>query len=85
MVTIANRSTVDLADVLFVSTLQASEAPTPKRVRRVVEETLRTCGGDCAACAACVAQEAGDHPDEYRRRMHWALETIKTVYGLRAG
>jgi hypothetical protein len=85
MATIANPSAADLADVLFVSTLQASEAPTPSQVRMVIEEVLRTCGGDCAVCAARVAQEAGDHPEEYTRRMHWALETVEAVYGLRAG
>lgn len=84
MATITNSSTADLADVLFVSMLQESEAPTPTRVRLVIEEALRISGGDCAACAACVAQEAGDHPDEYARRMHWALTTVETVYGRRA-
>ena len=74
-------STADLAEVLFASTLQASEAPTASQVRMVVEQGLRTWSEDCMACASCVAQEAGDHPDEFARRMHWALETVRSVFG----
>jgi hypothetical protein len=70
----------DLAEVLFASPLQESENPSPLQVRAAVEETLQACGGDCAACAACVAQEAGDHPEQYVRRMRWALRTIESSY-----
>jgi hypothetical protein len=75
-------STADLAEVLFASTLQASEAPTPSQVRTVIEQSLRTSEDDRAACAACVAQEAGDHPDAFVLRMHWALKTVQSVYGV---
>jgi hypothetical protein len=78
-------STADLAEVLFVSTLQASEAPTAAQVRAVVDQGLRTWIEDCMSCVSCVAQEAGDHPDEFTRRMHWALETVRSVYGARVG
>ena len=74
-------STADLAEVLFVSTLQASEAPTASQVRTVVEQGLRAWSKDCTACVSCVAQEAGDHPDEFARRMHWALDTVRSVFG----
>lgn len=74
-------SASDLAEVLFVSTLQASEAPTAIQVRMAIEQGLRAWSEDCLACLACVAQEAGDHPDEFARRMHWALEMIQSVYG----
>jgi hypothetical protein len=70
----------DLAEVLFASSLQESDDPSPDQVRAAVEETLAACDGDCAACAACVAQEAGDHPEGYVRRMRWALRAIRTVY-----
>lgn len=78
-------SEVDLAEVLFVSTLQESEAPTEERVRAVIEQGLNAWKEDCTACLACVAQEAGDHPDEFSRRMHWALATVHSVYGAQLG
>jgi hypothetical protein len=78
-------STADLAEVLFASTLQASEAPTASQVRMAVEQGLRMWSEDCMACVSCVAQEAGDHPDEFARRMHWALDTVRSVYGVRLG
>jgi hypothetical protein len=68
----------DLAQVLFTTTLQASEHPTDERVRAAIGERLRTIGPD--ACAAHVAQEAGDHPETYRERMHWALYTVERAY-----
>ena len=74
-------SAVDLAEVLFVSTLQESEAPTAAQVRTIIEQGLSGWSEYCAACLACVAQEAGDHPDEFARRMHWALAMVQAVYG----
>jgi hypothetical protein len=70
----------ELADVLFASSLQESEDPSPAQVRAAVEEGLSACHGDCSVCAAWVAQEAGDHPEAYVRRMRWALRTIANVY-----
>jgi hypothetical protein len=70
----------DLAGVLFTSTLQESEAPTVAQIRRAIEQGLRAWYEDCAACAGCVAQEAGDHPDEFVGRMHWALAMVHSVY-----
>jgi hypothetical protein len=78
-------SEADLAEVLFVSTLQESEAPTAEVVRAVIEQGLNAWQEDCTACLGCVAQEAGDHPDEFSRRMHWALSMVHTAYGARAG
>lgn len=78
-------SETDLAEVLFLSTLQASESPSAARIRTVIEQGLRAWNEDCGACLACVAQEAGDHPDEFARRMHWALATVHSVYGAKAG
>jgi len=70
----------DLAEVLFASLLQESDDPSPVQVRAAVEDTLQACGGDCAACAGCVAQEAGDHPEQYVRRMRWALQAVRSAY-----
>ncbi|MFC9971816.1 hypothetical protein ACFVH6_13070 [Spirillospora sp. NPDC127200] len=66
----------ELAQVLFTSRLQASENPTPEQIRAAIEERLCACAGDRSACAASVAQEAGDHPESYAARMRWALRTV---------
>lgn len=80
MATITTLKLADLAEVLFASTLQASERPTESQVRAAVEQRLLACGGDCRPCAAWVAQEAGDHPEQFARRMRWALRTVESVY-----
>jgi hypothetical protein len=77
-------STADLAEVLFASTLQASEAPSNAEIRMAIEQGLRILNEDCFACISCVAQEAGDHPDAFARRMHWALRTVQSLYGAQA-
>jgi hypothetical protein len=74
-------TTTDLAEILFSSGLQASDHPTPEQVRTVVAALSRTCAGDPSACAARVAQEAGDHPDTFAVRMRWALDTVHDAYG----
>jgi hypothetical protein len=71
----------ELAGILFSSGLQASDHPTPEQVRTVVAALSRTCGDDPSACAARVAQEAGDHPDTFAVRMRWALDTVHDAYG----
>ncbi|MFC4061972.1 hypothetical protein ACFOWE_27030 [Planomonospora corallina] len=72
-------SVSELAEVLFASPLQASDDPSPDRVREVIEDRLRACDEDITECVACVAQEAGDHPEAYRERMRWALRTADRV------
>jgi hypothetical protein len=76
----ATVSVSDLAKVLFVSALQASENPSPDQVRTAVEGRLRACAGDCTGCAVYVAQEAGDHPETYVTRMRWALDAVVEAY-----
>ncbi|MCW2505441.1 MAG: hypothetical protein JWO79_3725 [Actinomycetia bacterium] len=66
------------AEALFVSAVQAGDAPTPDQVRRAVAETLRRLG--VRGCAAQLAGEFGDHPETAVARMTWALETVSTVY-----
>ncbi|MFI6516743.1 hypothetical protein ACIBF1_14375 [Spirillospora sp. NPDC050679] len=73
-------SDTDLAQVLFTTRLQASARPTDEQVRDAVAERLRACRGDRGACAALVAQEAGDHPETYAPRMRWALATVARAY-----
>jgi hypothetical protein len=73
-------SVSELAQVLFTCGLQATDDPSPGQVRAAIEARLGACHGDCAACAACVAQEAGDHPEQYAVRMRWALTTVGRAY-----
>jgi hypothetical protein len=73
-------SLVDLAQILFASPLQPLDRPTVAQVRGTISRALNVCGGDCARYAGCVAQEAGDHPELYQRRMRWALAMIGEVY-----
>jgi hypothetical protein len=73
-------SLADLAHLLFTSPLQQLDRPTAAQVHGAISQALHACGGDCSTCAAHVAQEAGDHPDEYQRRMRWALATVREVY-----
>jgi hypothetical protein len=73
-------SLADLAHALFASPLQELDRPTAAQVRAAVRRVLWRCGGDCSICVGCVAQEAGDHPHEYQRRMRWALEAVRQAY-----
>jgi hypothetical protein len=66
------------AEALFVSTLQASEAPAADLVRHAVATTLRLLG--VRACAAQVAGEYGEHPETAAARMSWAIATVRIAY-----
>jgi hypothetical protein len=70
----------DLAEILFTSRLQESEHPSADQVRTAIHDRFGACGEDPAACAAAVAQEAGDHPETYVSRMRWALTTVSAAY-----
>jgi len=69
------------ASALFVSRLQASRCPSAGEVRAVVEAELAAGTGNCMAC---VAQEAGDHPEIYLPRMRWALRAVAQAYAAQA-
>jgi hypothetical protein len=66
------------AEALFVSTVQASEAPGADQVRHAVATTLRMLG--VRGCAAHVAGEYGEHPDTAAARMSWALATVQVAF-----
>ncbi|MFC4908882.1 hypothetical protein [Actinomadura gamaensis] len=66
----------DLAQILFASRLQESQGPSDEQIRSVVEDGL--CA--CRDCAAYVAQEAGDHPELFARRMRWALDAVSHAF-----
>jgi hypothetical protein len=63
-----------VAEALFASTLQPSDAPAAETVRETVITMLTRLGS--AGCAASVAQEFGDHPETAVRRMGWARTLV---------
>ncbi|MCP2340439.1 hypothetical protein [Actinomadura rupiterrae] len=65
-----------LAQILFASRLQESQGPSDEQIRSVVENGL--CA--CRECAEYVAQEAGDHPELFARRMRWALDAVSHAF-----
>ena len=67
-----------VADALFASFLQPSEAPAPEAVRAAMTHTLLRFGSD--GCAAIVAQEFGDHPETAVRRMRWVRHVMESAY-----
>jgi hypothetical protein len=67
-----------LAEALFVSYLQPSDAPPTQAVHRAITETIVRFGTD--GCVARVAAEFGDHPDLAVDRMVWARETVRGAY-----
>jgi hypothetical protein len=66
------------AEALFVSMVQASEAPGADQVRVAVATALRLVG--VGGCAARVAGEYGDHPETAAARMTWALTAVRGAY-----
>ncbi|GIH28531.1 hypothetical protein Aph01nite_68410 [Acrocarpospora phusangensis] len=73
-------TTSDLAQVLFTSPVQPSDDLSPDKIRTAIDDRLCSCDGDTAVCAAFVAQEAGDHPESFARRMRWALNAVTAAY-----
>jgi hypothetical protein len=69
-----------LAQILFTCRLQPTDRPAPSEIRAAVDERLSSHDGTPAACAARVAQEAGDHPELYAARMRWALRAVRDAY-----
>ena len=69
-------SAEEQAEALFVSPLQGSDAPTTDEIRAAVADMLRRLGAQ--GCAAMMAQEYGEHPDEAVRRMLWAIRALRT-------
>jgi hypothetical protein len=64
-----------LAEALFVSTLQPSEQPAEQQIREAIVTSLRTYHG-ASGCAAKMAVEYGEHPEEAASRMRWALSLV---------
>lgn len=69
-----------LAYVLFASPVQPSQCPSAETIKAVIEMHLCASHGDLTACVSLVAQEAGDHPDQYAARMRWAWRSVASAY-----
>lgn len=67
-----------IAEALFVSNLQPSEAPTGQAVRAAATEMILRYGSD--GCAASTATEFGDHPEIAVRRMAWVRRLLPVAY-----
>ena len=65
------------AEALFVSDLQPSERPSRETVEQAVTAMILRYGSD--GCAAAVAVEFGDHPEEAVRRMCWVRSELRNV------
>ena len=64
-----------MAEAVFASSLQPSEAPTAGEVRAAIRTSLRRHHGS-RGCAAFCAAEYGDHPDTAVARMRWAIDLV---------
>jgi hypothetical protein len=67
-----------LADALFASALQRSDAPTASQVRQAVTTAIRAFGG--GGCAGRVAQAYGEHPETAAPRMRWARAAVAAAF-----
>jgi hypothetical protein len=65
-------------EALFASALQRSDDPTLPEVREAIQRALHDLGA--RGCAACVAQEFGDHPETAILRMRWARAAVEQAY-----
>jgi hypothetical protein len=75
----ARLSVVEFAEILFTTSLQASDQPAPDQVWAAVRQSWIAAGADSTRFAARLAQEAGDHPEETARRMRWALKEAEDI------
>jgi hypothetical protein len=57
------------AEALFVSDLQPAQAPSAEVVHATIDRMIERYGAQ--GCAARMASEFGDHPDQAVRRMIW--------------
>jgi hypothetical protein len=66
-----------VAEALFVSDLEPSQALSGQAVRAAVERMIERYGTD--GCAARMASEFGDHPDLAVRRMLWVRRIMSAL------
>lgn len=66
-----------VAEALFVSDLQPSEAPSPETVQATIASMIQRYGAD--GCAARMAARFSDQPELAVRRMIWVHRIIRAV------
>lgn len=66
-----------LAEALFVSDLQPSQRPTAENIRAAVDRMIEQYGVD--GCAARMASEFGDHPEQAVQRMIWVRRLMSSA------
>ena len=66
------------SEALFLSPLQPSEGAGEATVLQAVADVVERLGD--RECAARVAQEYGDHPENSARRMRWARRTVERFF-----
>lgn len=66
-----------VAEALFVSDLQPTDAATPAMVRAAVDQMIQRYGVE--GCAARMASAFGDQPERAVRRMLWVHRTISAI------
>lgn len=71
-------TTIDAAEALFASTVQASDQPTKAQVLAAIMTTVGKLSR--TGCACVVATEFGEHQDIAVIRMRWALNVVAVVY-----
>ena len=65
-------------EALFASDLQCSQLPTQESIRDAVTAAVDRLGAN--GCAALVAQEYGEHPDNAMGRMRWAKLAVRGAF-----
>lgn len=71
----------DLAEILFCSSLQPSQAADAAAVGAALAQSLRTHGNQVTACTAELAEAYGKDPDIACRRMRWCRELVGVLAG----
>lgn len=75
--------TIARAEALFASTLSACEPHDAAELRAGIAAAVRDHNG-VAGCAAEVAAEYGEHPEQAAARMEWALTEVGQLRHRRA-
>ena len=71
--------TACVADALFASALQCSDAPSAGQIRQAIDAAVAAFG--FVGCTGRVAQEFGDHPETAAARIRWARAAAESAFG----
>jgi hypothetical protein len=67
----------DRAEALFASSLQPSDNPDRHATDDAIRTSIQTLG--TTGCAATMAAEFGEHPEDAATRMRWALSLAQII------